>query len=288
MIRVNGELINPNLIEEAFARIKSEAELRGQVTCGEGCEELEKAAEDEVIDTILIAQEAEKSACSVTEEQIAARLGLLVENYREQGVSQEKLAAEEGSLREEAKAGLRMELFMEERLPRIEDPEEEELVRYYESHCLEYRSPSEVRCLRLMKTINRLLDERVLLEEMTALRLRICEGEDFLEVARQETEKSEEDIELGWISLDRPSNPFESILFSLREGEVSPVISYEHGFHLVQVLECRGGTVPPLEDIRSYLYDRYLFEKKQAAVRVLAGELRGSAQIEYVNFSKDG
>ena len=59
MIRINGELIDPNLLEEAFARIKSEAEMRLQVSCCERDPEFMAKAEEEVIDSVLIAQEAE-------------------------------------------------------------------------------------------------------------------------------------------------------------------------------------------------------------------------------------
>ncbi|GHC61161.1 peptidylprolyl isomerase [Roseibacillus persicicus] len=284
MIRVNGELINPNLLEEAFTRIKSEAELRTQVSCCERDEEFSKAAEEEVIDSILIAQEAEKNHRDLDEQEIARRLEELIKLYREHGASWEMLEAERDNLRDEVMANLRMERFMGEHIPEVAPPTEEELADYFESVKKQYRDLPEARCLHLIKMIDGHEDQKELLEEMVALRKRLLEGEDFSTLAKAETEKSSKEVDLGWIPLDRPTNPFETILFSLQEGEISPVLSYEHALHLVKVTERKGGMTPALEEIADELRNRYVVEKRQAALRALASKLRSEAVIEHVDF----
>lgn len=287
MIRVNGELINPNLLEEAFTRIKSEAEMRTQMSCCERDEEFTKAAEEEVIDSILIAQEAEKNHQDLDEKEITARLEDMIKLYREHGASWEMLEAERENLRDEVSANLRMERFMSEHIPSVPDPTDEELVEYYESRSDEYLSLPEVRCLHLIKMIDAHEDQKKLLEDMTRLRERILAGEDFAGIADTETEKLSKEIDLGWVPLDRPTNPFETILFSMQEGEVSPVISYEHALHLVKVTERRGGDAPALEEIAEELRNRFVVEKRQAALRALAAKLRKNAEIEHVDFSEE-
>ena len=74
MLRVNGELIDPNLLEDAFARIKSEAEARLQVSCCERDPEFMEQAEEEVIDSVLIAQEAEAQFPTLPDDEVKARL----------------------------------------------------------------------------------------------------------------------------------------------------------------------------------------------------------------------
>ncbi|MGJ8725418.1 MAG: peptidylprolyl isomerase [Roseibacillus sp.] len=284
MIRVNGELVNPNLFEEAFSRIKSEAELRTQVSCCERDDEFSKEAEEEVIDSILIAQEAEKNHQNLDEGEVTAALEEMIKLYREHGASWEMLEAERDNLREEVMANLRMERFMGEHLPVVTAPSQEELASYYESRRKEYRSLPEAHCLHLIRMIDGHDDQRALLEEMTEQRNRALAGEDFAELAKTATEKSSKDIDLGWVPLDRPTNPFETILFSMQVGEISPVISYEHALHLVKVTERRGGEAPALEEVAEELSNRYVLEKRQAALRVLAEKLRETATIERVDF----
>ena len=181
-------------------------------------------------------------------------------------------------------ANLRMERFMNERLPDVSAPSEGELAGYYKDRSKDYRSLPEVRCLHLVRMIEGQADVRGVLEEMTELRKRALAGEDFAELAKAETEKPDKEVDLGWVPLDRPTNPFETILFSLQVGEVSPVLSYEHAFHLVKVTERRDPEEPALEEIAEELSQRWVLEKKQVALRVLADELRAKATIEQVNF----
>lgn len=284
MIRVNGELINPNLLEEAFTRIKSEAELRTQVSCCERDDEFSKAAEDEVIDSILIAQEAEKNHQDLDEKEVTKRLEDLIKLYREHGASWEMLEAERDNLRDEVMANLRMERFMGEHIPEVPAPDDVELANYYESRSKEYRSLPEARCLHLIKMIDDHENQKELLEEMVAIRERLLAGEDFETLAKVETEKSSKEVDLGWIPLDRPTNPFETILFSLQVDEISPVLSYEHALHLVKVIDRKGGEAPPLEQVADELRNRYIVEKRQVALRSLAVKLRASATIEKVDF----
>ena len=85
MLRVNGELIDPNLVEETFSRIKTEAEQRLQISCCERDPEFQEQAEREVADSILIAQEAEKRYPEISEDEITPKLKEMIDLYREHG-----------------------------------------------------------------------------------------------------------------------------------------------------------------------------------------------------------
>ena len=98
MLRVNGELIDPNLLEDAFARIKSEAEARLQVSCCERDPEFMAQAEEEVIDSVLIAQEAENRFPELPEAEVKTRLEETLREYRKHGASWDMLEAQRDSL----------------------------------------------------------------------------------------------------------------------------------------------------------------------------------------------
>ncbi|MEM9081304.1 MAG: peptidylprolyl isomerase [Verrucomicrobiota bacterium] len=283
MLRVNGELVDPNLVEEAFARVKSEAESRLQVSCCEREEEFLRQAEEEVIDSILIAQEAEKNGPEVGEAEVRERYEAMIRSYRERGASWEMLEDLREQMREEVLANLRIEKLLgvgDER----EEPGEEELRAFYEEHAEEYRSVPEVRCLHLVKMMEGAEEPRVLLEGLTAIRERLLAGEDFEEVARVESEKSTGEVDLGWVPLDRPTNGFEAVLFSMREGEISPVMVYEQAYHLVKVVEVRKAQVTPFGEVREGIGQRVETERRRKAIRELAKRLRERAEIERVSF----
>ncbi len=103
----------------------------------------------------------------------------------------------------------------------------------------------------------------------------------------RETDKTSGEIDLGWIPFDRPTNPFESVLFSLREGEVSPVLSYEHALHLIKITGIKAAEVTALEEVRDEIEQRTIARKKRKVLQALADELRKDANIETVDYSEE-
>lgn len=286
MLRVNGELVNPDLVEETFSRIKAEAEQRLQVSCCEKDPEFQEQAEKEVADSILIAQEAEKRHAEIPEEEVKPLLKEMIDRYREHGASWEMLEQQRDAMRYEISATVRMEKLIDELLGDDNKISEEEIAAFYQEFEEDYRTPPEASCLHLMKPISEEITPPELYKTMCALREEALEGGDFEEIAKRESEKSTGEVDLGWIDLDRPTNPFEAVLFSLRDGEISPVMTYEHAFHLIKVTGIKLANVTPLEEVREELENRALARKKRNALQGLADELRPLATIEIVDYSE--
>ena len=285
MLRVNGELIDPNLLEDAFARIKSEAEARLQVSCCERDPEFMEQAEEEVIDSVLIAQEAEAQFPTLPDDEVKARLENTLKEYRKHGASWEMLEAQRDSLQDECEANLRMEKFLDSVLAGKTGVSDEDVQSYYKENEREFRTVAEVRVLHFMKSLEKHEDPVLLLEEMGQLRESLVDGADFEKIAKAETEKESGEIDLGWITFDRPSNPIESIMFTMRLAEVSPVIAYEHSYHILKIAEMKPSVVRPFEEVREDIVHRVEFEKRRSALRDFAASLREGATVEKVDFS---
>ncbi len=280
MLRINDELIDPSLLEDAFARIKSEAEARLQVSCCERDPEFMQQAEEEVIDSVLIAQEAEQRYPELPEDKIKVRFEKTLREFREHGASWDMLEAQRDQLRDECEANLRMETFLDAILDGKTDYTEDDLRNYYREHERDFRTTAEVRVLHLMKALEKHDDPVLLLEQMKDLREEAMEGADFEEIARRETEKESSEIDLGWITFDRPSNPIESIMFTMRQDEISPVIAYEHAYHLLKIAEIKPATVKPFEELREDIVQLVAFERRRKALREFAAGLREDAKVE--------
>ena len=287
MIRINGELIDPDLLQDAFARIKSEAEARLQVSCCERDPEFMEQAEEEVIDSVLIAQEAETRYPKIPADKIKARFEKTLKEYRKHGASWDMLEAQRDQLHGECEANLRMETFLDDILAGKIDYNDADLQAYYDEHQREFRTPAEVRVLHLMKALDKHEDPVLLLEQMHELREELLEGADFEEIAKRETDKESGEIDLGWITFDRPSNPIESIMFTMRLNEVSPVVAYELCYHILKIAEIKPATVKPFDDLREDIVQRVTFERRRNALREFAAELRQGAKVERVDFSGD-
>jgi parvulin-like peptidyl-prolyl isomerase len=287
MLRVNGELVDQELVEETFHRVKTAEEQKVQVSCCERDPQFYEQAEQEVADSILIAQEAEKRFEEIPEEEVKPKLKEMIDVYREHGASWDMLEAQRDMMRHEIAASLRMDKLIQDLLGDDNKVSDEEIAEFYEEHNKEYRTPAEARSLHLMKTLNEDATADEVFSTLCAVREEALEGADFEELAKRETEKSTGELDLGWITLDRPTNPFEATLFSMREDEISPVIVYEHAMHLVKVMEKKDEQIVPLEEVREELENRALARKRRDALQALAVELRETATIEKIDISGD-
>lgn len=73
---------------------------------------------------------------------------------------------------------------------------------------------------------------------------RLAKGEDFAQVAASYSDAPDalQGGNLGWRPLDRLPAIFAETVGQLKVGEVSPVLRSSNGFHLVKLLDKRGGT----------------------------------------------
>ena len=108
-----------------------------------------------------------------------------------------------------------------------------------------------------------------------------------VQIATAETEKESGETDLGWIAFDRPSNPIESIMFTMRLDEVSPVIAYEHSYHILKIAEIKPAVVRPFEEVKEDIAHRVEFEKRRDALHEFASSLREGATVERVDSGGD-
>ena len=278
-LRVNGEPVDPALIEEAFQRLKSAAEENAEVSCCERDEEFFRLAEDETIDGILLSQEAERRVPRVDDAEVRDALEKTIREWRAHGASWDLIEHQRDSMRREAITRLRMERFTDDVWKDVAEPTEPELRAFYDEHRNEFRRPARARVRHLMRFAER-GDPADTYRLLLDVRRRVLEGADFAELAREHTEKHERETDLGWIEHERVLNPFGAMLFSLREGEISPVFSYERGLHLVRIEQLEPEHVPSFEELADTLRQRVLGERRRAALNALARRLRQTARIE--------
>lgn len=279
MLIINQEPVDPALIEDAFQRIKTTAEMLADVSCCERDEEFFAQAEEEVIDGILLAQEAEKRHAKLDESQVKAAMEKALREWRENGASWELIEKHHAQIHQETTAALRMECFTRELFAGIGEPTEQEVAEYYREHQQEFFQAPAVHALHVLRFPDHAHPWNAY-REMLELRQRVVDGADFATLAREHTEKNNKEIDLDWITMERILHPFEAILFSLREKEISPIISHDNALHLVYPLEVKAAVLIGLEEKSEEIRQRMVLAKKQQILRELAAKLRESAVIE--------
>lgn len=277
MIEVNGEAVDPALIDEAFQRLKSEAELAADQSCCERNEEFVRRAEDEVIEGVLLSQEAERRVPPPDSAEIRPLLEQRIREWREHGASWELIEARQADLRADLVSRWRMERFTEGVWSSLPPLKSGDLRAFHREHADAFRRPARARITHLIAFPGE--DPAATYRRLVALRTRALTGADFAELAAAHTEKPDGGTDPGWIERLRVLDPFEAMLFSLREGEISPVFAYERAFHLLRLETLEAEQLVPFEEVEDDVRERALAAQRRAALANLAAELRGRAAI---------
>ncbi|MCW1886267.1 peptidylprolyl isomerase [Luteolibacter flavescens] len=279
MLRVNGEQADPALIEDAYVRFKAEAELASEVSCCERDDEFRAQAEEEVIDGILLAQEAERRVPQPLADEVRTAFEETLREWRRHGASWDLLDAQRDSLRAETVSQLRMERFTASLWDGLPELTYDELRTWYDANITRFRTPAEAQVLHMVRfpeNSNPWEDYAAML----AIRTRALAGEDFATLAAENTQKKSGETDLGWIDQQRLLNPFEAMLFSMQEGEISPVFHYEQAYHLVKVTGVRPASVQPFEEVVNSIREEVARTRRLQVLKDLAAELRTTAVIE--------
>lgn len=282
-LTVNGEPVSNDLINEEFQAIKAQYERIGRVSCCERDPEFRGYAKDNIVARILINQEAERRFPDISAEEIEAAVERLIGEHggREKFFANIGLTPEQEPLvREDIRAGLRVDRLMAGSWAHIEPPDEEAQRAWYQEHIAEFMTTEEVCALHLFKHVEKVEDRENIYNLLRRLRAEARSGADFKAIALEHTDKEDKLVDLGWFKRGDFMEEFDLIIFSLDEGETSPVFASHWGFHLAQVTGRRPPAPVPFEEVQATVIERITMDRRQEATRALIAELKKTADIQ--------
>jgi len=129
---------------------------------------------------------------------------------------------------------------------------------YYNAHRDQYQTPERVHARHiLLSTTNKPKDEVPKIQAQAEdLLKQIKGGADFADLAKkfsQDPGSAQKGGDLGWVSRGQMVKNFEDSVFSLKENQLSGVITTEYGFHIIQVLEKQPPRLQPLDEVKNQI-----------------------------------
>jgi len=286
---VNQEIITLSEVEKMINPLKAEIDQGNPLERRGRINELSRMALEKLIEEKLIDQEGKKAGIKVAAKEIE---GTIEEIKRRNSASQEELE------RALARDGLTLETFKKEIEKKIirsrviqyavkVEPNvgEKELRDFYLKSSDHYRTEESYRPSHILfKVPQKATPEEVreIRAKCQKVQAKIKAGEDFGEMALiySEDTSSRDKGDLGFFKKGELLPAFEKEALGLKVGEVSGIVRTENGFHLIKLLDRRGGHPLPFEEVKEKIKQDYLEREFEKNLKQYLETLKAKSIIE--------
>jgi peptidyl-prolyl cis-trans isomerase C len=119
--------------------------------------------------------------------------------------------------------------------------------------------------------------------EAEAILKQLKGGADFATLAKQKSQdpgSAPNGGDLPFFARGQMVPPFEQAAFTLKPGEVSPVVETQFGFHIIKMVEHRAARVVPLEEARPQITDMLKQQQANEKGNAYINQLKAKSKIE--------
>ncbi len=281
---INGQKIDDTVLEDEFESIKEHYQSAGEVVCCDRDEEFWSYARENIINRTLLEQASNAKFGEISDDQVDARFEELKTEHGGESEFYDNTGFNLGDKQmiwQKLKSSLTVDRFLSESLEDEREPSEEELKKFYNDNIDQYMQPEEVRVSQLFIEPSSHDAAREAFVALRDLREELLEGKDFDKAAREHGSDEEREIDLGFMKQGQTMPEVEAITFSMRVGEISPVVATHYGFHIFKVTDRHDPTPIPFNEVEG-LADQWKVESRNLAVEKVIDGLKSEGSIEEV------
>ena len=242
-------------------------------------------AKERMIDQALMAQESKRRNYLVDPAELAHGMKQwLKQNGGKKAFQKNKhpLIKDQEDLKKEITSQIQFNRLLEEESA-CSPVSEKDALEYYESRPDLFRTEETLTASHLLKKAS--TEEEFVEKEQAVLDLRkkIEQGMDFVEAVREESDDAVNDGHLGTFGKGRMVPEFETVAFSLAEGELSQPVRTQFGWHLILLRERTQPQITPFEEMREKIVEYLTERRKDKVFEEFLDRLKSEATIEEVS-----
>jgi peptidyl-prolyl cis-trans isomerase SurA len=287
---VNGDVITLSEVEQMGGPLLEQ--VRQASTAAEREEKLKKARLEilgHLIESKLLEEEMKKRKIEVPERDVDAAINEVMKNSGVNENELRKVLAREGmtysGYRQKVREELgKMRLVSREIKSKIVI-EEDELRRYYRENQEKFTDPLEVKIQQIFFPLppNAPTGEAAAVQDEARTVLeKARKGEDFTDLAKKYSkgpEASEGGL-LGWFKHKELLPELEEVGFKLKAGDISDLIRSPAGFHIIRLLERKGGEPRPFAEVQYKIREEMSQDEAEKKFQEWLKDLRAKAYVE--------
>ena len=287
---VNNELITLSELEEIGKPLLDQ--VRQTAPPAEREERLKKVRRDvldHLIESKLLEEEMKKKKIEVSDRDVDAAINdvLKASNLSEDGLK--KALAREGmtlvGYRQKVREELgKMRLVGREIKSKIVI-EDEEVRKRYQENLEKYSEPLEIKIQQVFFPLPPNATKGQILtvqREAFIILERARRGDDFSQLAKAYSRGPEanEGGVLGYFKKNELAHQLEEAGFKLKPGEISDLVRGPAGFHILKVLDRKGGEPRPFTEVQNRIREEAMQEESEKIFNAWMKDLKAKAYIE--------
>ncbi|MEN6307529.1 MAG: peptidylprolyl isomerase [Anaerohalosphaeraceae bacterium] len=281
---INGEKIDEKSIQDEMERLRPEYErVFEQMSLAEREKQLAEWSRENVIEGVLLRQEAARQEGAVDPKEVNEALKLIID---QQGgrVAFDQFLAGNTLTEEQFRHDIEKQIQGRRLLQKIEalakEPSDKQIRGFYEENKARFMMPEMMRAAHIVKHAKPGQDSEPLKLELSSVLAKLHQGEDFSKLAQTHSDCPDRGGDLGWFSRGQMVQAFEDVLLTLKPGQISDVFETEFGFHIAKLIDMRSPAAVPLQQVREVILEELYRQSRQKVVEQFVDKLRSTACIE--------
>jgi parvulin-like peptidyl-prolyl isomerase len=280
-LTINGETIDDTLIQREAENMRAEYEKQfADMDKDQRDAQLTEWAAENVVERVLLQQEAKARTIAIDPEDINASLAQLKEGQDAETLYKQMQCESDDQLRTLIETSMQTDRLITEIQAQAPTPSDEVIQKSYEENKANYQVPERVSCAHIVKHINWQANEDQAIEEINKAKQELDNGVPFESIVSQVSDCADNGGSLGYITRGQMVEEFEDIVFNLGPGQVSDVFRTRFGYHIATVYDRKAPSPQPLEDVREVIKAQLQEELKTNALYVFIDGLKEKAAIE--------
>jgi parvulin-like peptidyl-prolyl isomerase len=236
---------------------------------------------DNVIERVLINQEAKKHWGQIPKEEIEHALAELKKQCPDEKEFYRRFEAEDDDeVRREIEVQMRVGRMLQEVCKELPEPAEDAVLEYYNENRERFRTTEQIRAAHIVKHIDGKTSEGDAHGVMRKVQNDLRNGALFEMLVAKYSDCPENGGDLGYIVRGQMVEEFDDLVFNLGVGEISDVFRTRFGFHIAKVYDRRPTAVRGLEEAKGEIANELRKQMQEKAIDEFVDKLRGKAKVE--------
>ena len=284
---INGERIpdeeiarEAQSLQQTFAQMPPEVREARGLNAAQFESNLWDWSKENVIERVLLRQEAAKDPAPVPPQEVDAALEQI--KKRHGGGEQFSLSRDEGEMRGEVETRVRLDRLIGSVTANVKPPKNKDVADFYRKHKSDFALPEQIRAAHIVKNVDDKTDEATAREAIEKVKEEIDRGDPFEEVADRHSDCPGNGGDLGYFARGQMVEQFDEVVFHMEPGSVSDVFRTSFGFHIAKLHEKAPARVRNLQEAGDDIKAELLRRKQTKAIEDFVDRLKAGAEVEEI------